>query len=133
MRKLFVVMALIASADARCPKMGADAFADILHSRASSTIFAGRDYRVENRSVPDFAVKSKKRLRIVVTGGGYICHYTRKIGKVTFGSFSLVNPRPNDVIIVKKPRPNVVIVEEHRPDMVVVEGDHHHRRHHRPW
>ena len=134
MRKLFVVMALVASADARCPKMGVDAFADILHNHASSTIFAGRDYRVENRSIPDFAIESKKRPRIVITDGGYICRYTRKIGKVAFGSFSLVNPRPHDVIIVEKPRPNVVIMEERRPDMVIVEGGHHHRRHHhRPW
>jgi hypothetical protein len=122
MRKYSVAIALLGVASARCPDIGPDAFADILHNHAEITVFGGTDYHIENRKIPDFAVESTKKPRISVRKNGSECHYTRKIGKIVFGSFTLVKKQRNKMVIVERYRPDVVIIEE---------GHRHHHRHYR--
>ena len=111
MRNYIIAVALIGVAGARCPDIGPDAFADILHNHAETTVFGGTDYRIEKRKVPDFAIESTKRPRITVNGNGHRCHYARKIGKTRFGSFTLERKHRNEIVIIER-------------------GPHHHRQHH---
>ena len=123
MRKYSVAIALLGIASARCPDIGPDAFADILRNHAEITVLGGIDYHIENRKIPDFAVESTKKPRISVRKNGRECDYTRKIGKIVFGSFTLIKKHRNEIVIMERSRPDVVVIEEgHR---------RHHHGHHR--
>ncbi|WP_010302740.1 hypothetical protein [Candidatus Odyssella thessalonicensis] len=123
LRILFTLTLALSLSQARCPNLTLQEFADILHSNKEEAIIDGKLYSIYKRKIPNYTIQSSSppllKMREKEADGKKICRYSRMIGNVKLGTFTLRQVRKTYMHAedqAKKKR--VVIVEDSAPPLM---------------